>query len=325
MHTSHAPTRTLVSIQYLRGLAALAVVAEHTCRLPTELGRAGVDVFFVISGFIMMHVSGRERSPAVFLRARVLRLAPLYWLVTLVAVLVLGVTDRSHILMSIAFLPHVSPDGRAVPVVVQGWSLNMEMQFYVLFAVTLLLPAHRRLLALTAMIGGLAGFSVVACLIQGGSDLNFFPVALELPAGAWLCRAWQRDRLRRLPAVALLAAGSALLLAQAGWSQPTPWRCVLWGIPALAIVAGAVGLEENGRLPVVPGLRALGDASYSLYLTHLLLLTGLRPVLRPLPGLVAVPTGIAASVALGFAVHRLIERPLHRALRPARATAVGVA
>lgn len=311
------PSRTLLSIQYLRGLAAVAVVAHHTDRMPTGLGQAGVDVFFVISGFIMVHVSRREPSPMAFLRARVMRLAPLYWLVTLAAAALLGITDRAHILLSLAFWPHIGPDGVLGPVLLQGWSLNLEMQFYILFAATLLLPERRRLLALTGVIATLAGLSVVASFIKDDAAFNFVPIVLEFLAGAWLCRAWQRGWMQRLPAGLLLTAGLALLLVQVQWPTPIPWRCLQWGVPALLIVAGAVGLEASGRLPAVPGFRALGDASYSLYLTHILLLAGLHPILAPLPAVVAIPGGILACVALGLLVHRLVERPLGQALRPA--------
>ena len=312
------PPRTLLSIQYLRGLAAVAVVAYHTDRMSTGLGQAGVDVFFVISGFIMVHVSGREPLPLAFLRARIVRLVPLYWLVTLVAAAVTGVTDRAHILLSLAFWPHLSPDGLSSPVLMQGWSLNFEMQFYILFAATLLLPERRRLLALTGMIATFAGLTVAASSIRGDSAFNFFPIMLEFLGGAWLCWAWQRGWVQRLPAGLLLAAGLALLAVQAQWPTPVPWRCLQWGVPALMIVAGAVGLEASGHLPAVPGLRALGDASYSLYLTFYLLLDGLHPVLARLPAILAIPGAVLACVAFGCLVHRLVERRLGQALRPAR-------
>ncbi len=311
------PPRTLLAIQYLRGLAAVAVVAYHTGRMSTGLGQAGVDVFFVISGFIMVHVSGREPLPVEFLRARVMRLVPLYWLVTLAAA-VLGGADKAHTLVSLAFWPHLGPDGMWAPVLSQGWSLNLEMQFYILFAATLLLPGRRRLLALTGVIATLAGLTVVASFIKDDAAFNFFPIVLEFLAGAWLCRAWQRGWMRRLPAGLLLTAGLALLLVQVQWPTPVPWRCLQWGVPALLVVAGAVGLEASGRLPAVPGFRTLGDASYSLYLTHMLLLAGLHPILAPLPAVVAIPGGILACVALGLLVHRLVERPLGQALRPAQ-------
>ena len=310
------PPRTLLSIQYLRGLAALAVAAHHTGATQNQMDQVGVDVFFVISGFIMVHVSGREPSPMAFLRARVIRLVPLYWLVTLAAVAILGVTDLSQVLLSLAFWPPIAPAGVWSPLVPQGWSLNLEMQFYLLFAGMLLLPERRRLPALTAVIATLVGMTVASSLVKDDSAFNLYPVVLEFLGGAWLCRAWQRGWLRRLPAGLLLTAGLALLAMQTGWPMPVPWRCLRWGVPALLIVAGAVGLETSGRLPVVPGLRALGDASYSLYLTHLLLLVSLRPVLAPLPAIPAALGAILACVAFSLLVHRFIERPLGQALRP---------
>ena len=311
------PPRTLLSIQYLRGLAALAVAAHHTGATRIEMDQVGVDVFFVISGFVMVHVSGREPSPMEFLRARVMRLVPLYWLVTLATVAILGITDVTQVLLSLAFWPHIAPVGLWSPLVPQGWSLNLEMQFYLLFAGMLLLPERRRLLALTAVIATLAGVTVASSFVKGDSAFNLYPVVLEFLGGAWLCRAWQRGLLRRLPAGLLLTAGLVLLAMQAGWPTPVPWRCLQWGVPALLIVAGAVGLEANGRLPATPGLRMLGDASYSLYLTHVLLLAGLRPIAAQLPIIPAALGAILACIAFSLLVHRFIERPLGQALRPA--------
>ncbi len=312
------PPRTLLSIQYLRGLAAVAVVAQHTDRMSTGLGQTGVDVFFIISGFVMVHASGREPLPMEFLRARVMRLVPLYWLVTLATAAVLGVTDMTRILLSLAFWPHLAPIGLRLPVMLQGWSLNLEMQFYLLFAATLLLPERRRLLALTAIIATTAGMTVATSYVKDDAASNMYPIVLEFLGGTWLCRAWQRGWMRQMPVGLLLAAGLALLAMQARWPAPVPWRCLQWGVPALLVVAGAVGLEAGGRLPAVPGFRTLGDASYSLYLTHLFVLAGLHPMLAPLPAILAVPSAILGCTAVSLLVHRLVERPLGQALRPAR-------
>ena len=312
------PPHTLLSIQYLRGLAAVAVVVHHTGRIPTGLGQAGVDVFFVISGFIMVHVSGREPLPLAFLRARMVRLVPLYWLMTLTTATVTGVTDTRHTLLSLVFWPHVAANGAWLPLLAQGWSLNLEVQFYILFATTLLLPERHRLPALTATIATLAGLTVAVSCMGGDSEFNYFPIVLEFLGGAWLCQAWQRGWVRRLPAGLLLTAGLALLAMQAQWPMPVPWRCLQWGVPALLIVTGALAWEASGRLPAVQGLRALGDASYSLYLTHILLLFGLHRTLKPMPAILAVPGAILACAAIALLVHRLVERPLGQALRPAR-------
>ena len=131
------------SIQYIRGIAALVVVVWHTGWSRTVLGQSGVDLFFVVSGFVMMLVSGRESSPGRFSVARLARIAPLYWGVTLLFAL-LDHTPITKVMTSLLFWPN----GK-FPVVIQGWSLNLEMSYYLLFASTLIAPVRWRLPLLT--------------------------------------------------------------------------------------------------------------------------------------------------------------------------------
>lgn len=309
--------RTLRSIQYLRGLAALAVTAMHTGWTYSGIGAAGVDVFFVISGFIIVHVSRREAAPLAFLQARALRVVPLYWLVTLVALTVRQDADLPRLLTSLVFWPHAGFDGRDYPVIVQGWTLNYEVFFYLAFAASLLLPASRQLLALTAAFGGLilAGVALHPINVAAGVYTNL--ILLEFLAGAWLCRIWQRGWLPTgSAAMALAIIGALAFTAQVNIGPSDNWRCLTWGIPALLIVAGALGVEAGRLLPRVPGLLALGNASYALYLTHLLVEHPLQVVLRPLPLPLALPLMLGTCVAVALLVHRWVERPMARILRP---------
>lgn len=326
-----AQARTLLSVQYLRGLAALAVVALHTGWTRTTVGAAGVDLFFVISGFIIVLVGGQGMAPAAFLRARALRVVPLYWLLTLAlagAGLAMGqAADPARLLTSLAFWPRAGFDGRDDPVLIQGWTLNCEAFFYLAFAAVLLLPARLRLLALTGVFAALslAGLAVHPAGAAGAAYTS--PLLLEFLAGAWLCRAWQRKAVPQGDRAALLLAAGVLALAvQAGAEQvgaglSDRWQVVAWGLPALLILAGALGLEAGGTLPRVQGLRALGDASYALYLTHLMVLWAVLPVLHPWPVAVALPLALLACVAAALLVHHGVERPVGRLLAGRRAVA----
>ena len=147
----------LFNIQALRAVAAFLVVFVHIDRLAelagfragtTVFGNTGVDLFFVISGFIMVvTVTERPQSPAQFFRHRVARIVPLYWLVTLavftlalVAPVLLQSTraNPAELLKSLAFIPYRRFDGQMHPLVFVGWTLNYEMMFYALFAVGML-------------------------------------------------------------------------------------------------------------------------------------------------------------------------------------------
>ena len=152
-------TRPIESIHAMRGVAALAVAVSH---LPSfipiapgtghawdalAVGKAGVDVFFVISGFVMATATASLpsgwRTSLAFLWRRLARVAPLYWLVTLFLVS-LYLADRRFgaerpldvdlVLRSLLFVPVHGPDGGIRPIVGVGWSLDYEMYFYLCMA-----------------------------------------------------------------------------------------------------------------------------------------------------------------------------------------------
>jgi exopolysaccharide production protein ExoZ len=319
---------TLVSIQALRGLAALSVVAFHASQWIGDrfwIGAAGVDVFFVVSGFIIWRVASTgEARPGVFFWRRLTRVAPAYWLVTgLVAALAVAapallpqvsVTPR-HLALSLAFIPHFDPAHRLFPLLPPGWTLDYEALFYGLVALTLLAPARMRFAAIIATLMALAfaGF-IHPPLYEYGAN----PMLLEFAAGVWLARAGPP----KSPKAALaLAAGVAMLAAlQLGGWQSDLLRPLLWGVPAVLIVAGALALE-----PVVArwrsrALLALGDASYAIYLCHYPAVDVTARLFGVRPGWMFVPIAIAVSIVAGLIFHRFIERPLIGAVRglPAR-------
>lgn len=306
-------SQNLTSIQYLRGLAALGVVAMHTGWTRTGLGSSGVDMFFIISGFIMVHVSQRDVTPGAFLRARILRVVPLYWLVTLAAVAVRQDSDVPRFLTSLMFWPHMGFDGRDYPVVIQGWTLNFEVFFYVVFAVTLTLTPRRRIIGLTVLLASLCAIGAVSHPEYLAAATYTNSLLLEFLFGVWICQAWRKGWLPKGRAAwSLVVVGLIAMAAQFHTGPQGDWRAVVWGMPIAAIVAGALGVEASGNLPRIPGLRVLGDASYALYLTHLLVLDQVLPELRSLPTVLALPLALLPCVALAVLLHRVVERPLHR-------------
>jgi exopolysaccharide production protein ExoZ len=317
----------LVTIQYLRAFAALAVVAFHAAEragLHFATGAAGVDVFFVISGFIMSLVGARpDQTPLGFLQRRVERVAPLYWFVTLaVAGLALAapslfprmVVTASHVVQSMLFIPHVSPTGEPAPLIVPGWTLNYEAFFYILFALTLLAPPARRIWFLSAALGAL----VFAGLVFEGGSLVWRtytnPLLLEFLAGAWLGQAWKRGwTIGRAGGGALIVAG---LIGYAGVAvagiDVDPVRIFAWGLPAFLIVAGAASIEQSAPPAKWRPLSLLGDASYSIYLVHGLAISAaarLLPVLGLSSQAVILIGGFLAAAAVGVASYFILEKP----------------
>ena len=331
--TAHEPKKApgeVRSIQYLRGFAAFGVLVFHAAeRAGGEfgVGAAGVDVFFVISGFIMWMVTCRKPiSPGDYLWRRVQRIVPLYWAVTLVAVALavfvpgafptMQVTAEA-VIKSLLFIPYRDPQGLIAPLIVPGWTLNYEMFFYVLFAAGLMAPARLRPWLVS---GALA--ALVAIRPLGDTQNPLFatytdPILLEFAAGIWLGKLWSEGRLPGprvgWSLVALGLAGfAAVTLAGVDVSSA---RVLLWGIPSLLLVAGAVSVERHGPVPNLWPLRALGDASYSIYLIHGLAISAAARALS-MAGLespaVLFTAAIVVGVAAGLVAYHLVEKPAMR-------------
>jgi exopolysaccharide production protein ExoZ len=321
------------SIQYLRGFAAFGVLVFHAAERAGwsfGVGAAGVDVFFVISGFIMWVVTYRRPlSPTGFLVRRIQRIVPLYWGLTLVvaaaAVLVPAAfpamnPTASHVLKSLLFVPHRDAGGDIAPLIVPGWTLDYEMFFYLLFAAGLLAPARIRAFALTAALAGLVALRPLGDTQNALWSTYTNPLLLEFGAGVWLGRAWSQGRLPgRALAWTLIAAGLAGFTAVTlAGIDVEPVRVLVWGLPSLALVAGAVSLEQAGLLPRWWPLRELGDASYSVYLIHGLAVSAAWRLMQmaglatPVPVFLA---SIAAGVTAGLLAYQLFEKPLLKRFR----------
>jgi exopolysaccharide production protein ExoZ len=318
--------RRFFSIQYLRALAALGVVVFHTLEASPHrfvLGAAGVDLFFVISGFIMWTVSTRERQPAVFLWRRIWRVVPTYWIATLLVAAVAVVrphflwqTEPSggHLLLSLLFVPHFDTYGRLYPLLLQGWTLNYEMFFYAVFTVILFLPRQRQLVALIGAMAALAATGLALAPTSAVAHTYSDPLLLEFAAGAGLATLRERGWLANGPAGALLVLAGAVLLAASGGVdlQTDPMRWFYWGGPAAMIVAGAICVEEAGWVRNIPLLSLLGDASYSIYLFQVLALSLAARVLSGAPLWMSAPVSLAFACFVGVAAYRIVERPLGR-------------
>ncbi|WP_245474047.1 acyltransferase [Mesorhizobium sp. M2A.F.Ca.ET.042.01.1.1] len=318
------------SIQYLRGLAACAVVCFHVSEQfggPFDVGAAGVDVFFVISGFIMwVTTAGRPANPWRFMGRRITRIAPLYWIVTLLTAMGILMKPQffydhffsvANFVGSLFFLPVLQEDALH-PIVVQGWTLCYEMMFYLVFTLVLFLGERWRF---GVLVGALAAIVALHFVLPAGYARAFTdPVVIEFAAGVVVGRLWLQDA--RLPLGAALAiAGAGFLLLAAGqlFNADLP-RALLWGLPAALIVAGAV-FAERAR-PFKPDALPtfLGDASYSIYLWHIVvgvLATGV--VLRiAIPAALQPVTIIVATLALSAMLYLIVEKPLIALLHPQR-------
>lgn len=332
----------LQSVQILRAIAALAVVAFHFAQslaidfklIPLDsftMGSDGVDIFFVISGFIMAYTTAREdqRSPGDFAWKRLARIVPLYWVLTL-AVFAIGILAPSllnsggatweELGKSLAFIPYERVDGRVAPVLFLGWTLNYEMFFYAVFTVALLVAPRWRL---QVVVGVMAVMAAIGYAYPGDLGVlgRFYTngIILEFVWGCLLFVAWNRwpDRLRAMAPIWIL--GTALLLLQNFWNVPLP-REIEKGLPALMIVGGVLAMTVKDGA-VSRAFRAIGDASYSLYLGHpyaIGLCVKLSIALlgaTVLGALVAGTLTLAISIAAALLSFHLLEKPSNTLLR----------
>lgn len=318
----------LYGIQYLRGLAALAVVVFHAAERTGghfAIGAAGVDVFFVISGFIMWVITAeRPVSPLRFLAERARRIVPVYWIVT--GVMVVGALAGlfpnlrltvGYVLASLLFVPSRSPgDGQIWPVLVQGWTLNYEMFFYLVFALTLLLRPRPRLAALAAIFLSL---TVAGLVVHSRNPLWLTytnPIILEFLLGALLGKFWLEVRVPG-PSTGV----GLIVLALIGFTfvgvTYIGFGPLVLGPLAAALVTGTLALERRGVLGHVRPLAYIGDASYSIYLWHTLAVS----VAVKFAGWLALPflpsfaIAVLAGMAVGTIMHELLEAPIQAAFK----------
>jgi exopolysaccharide production protein ExoZ len=333
-----------MTIQALRAIAALLVVAYHAfdmwgARVSATApgvswtnGAAGVDIFFVISGFVMVASSRRiatlPRAWWTFIQHRIVRIVPLYWLLTTAKLLLVFLfadlalrsnLDFDYVARSYLFFPVVDGAGHFRPLLPVGWTLTYEFLFYLLFALALAL----RVDVLRVLVPGLGLLVVIALLRTEGWPawtILFNTIVVEFIFGVVLAKlTLQGRRLSAGVAACIVVAGFALILVIPEGSEHL--RAITWGVPALAIVAGAVSLEGRVAAALPRWLLALGDASYSIYLTHGFALPVLGLVViffhgSALPAeALTVLACLVVGAIVGWIVYVAVERPIMLAVK----------
>lgn len=296
-----ATTSVIKNLQVLRFFAAACVLFEHVqheSRTKAFIDNShyqvvdfffwpgGVDVFFVISGFIMYTIGsqqfGKPAASIDFMLRRIIRVVPNYWFFTtlmiIAASLFAGSVDKgsmsiSDIVQSYLFIPYKNAYDAYYPVLSLGWTLNYEMFFYVLFAIALMFDFRRGMIF---VISSLAIFGLVGMTgVVQAPVLKFWfdSIVLEFVFGIGLAWLFQQGWRLNVPVGLCLSIAGLLLIIIAKYYKLDTFALYcrsLWlGIPALMICAGLVMIEKPGTAnPVIRALVFGGNISFALYLSH---------------------------------------------------------
>lgn len=345
-------------IQALRVIAASLVVAGHQFGNVVEgwrnyahlvspnghlghvLGMIGVAVFFGISGFIMVTTQydtfGKRGQPVDFFWRRILRILPLYAIATgLQFINKYNYSDDYtflNLLKSLLFIPYVGDGNFYRPVLGQGWTLNIEMYFYLIFAISLLLPRlGGMVLCIAAIVATVAAQAFAPYL---GEVMAFYAdrILLFFVCGMLVAAFCKHVELKQ-PSLLLSAAATTALLGAAVWIYLVQQADIAFvaglGLVPLIVLVGAwyqpIQASRITRL-----FDQLGNGSYGAYLFHGFMLGAFKIFSSRiaegewlLTWLLVVVSVILGNV-LGVMINHFIERPISRRLNPKSAQALAV-
>lgn len=326
--------KTVVPIQALRAAAALSVALVHFSTVYWQtLGQsglgplypmaAGVDLFFVISGFVMVYSSeplfGKPGAPVTFVRNRLARIVPIYWLTTTIAICLMREHfDLRSLFGSYFFIPLGNGNGSVNPLYGVGWTLNFEMYFYSVFALCLF---FRRGIALALLVGALLSAVVFGrTLAPQSAPLLVWtdPIIVEFLFGALIAVLYRRAAMLPNSVRLVMFAAAIITIWQFHAAElPSHYRWAQWGIPAAMIVAACVlGTQRWTESRLGFAAKNLGDASYSLYLLHgVVLVLAATVAYRFHAALIFLLLGYFAVVVLSLLSYRYFERPLTDVLK----------
>jgi exopolysaccharide production protein ExoZ len=288
--------------------------------------QAGVDVFFVISGFIIANTAAEAgakhgRLGALqFALKRAGRIFPLYWLVLAAAVASsywitvfpgAPAGELDHVR-----LQHIFSLTTGNYFVAPAWWLCYELYFYAAVTVIVLLAPRYTMGILLLACGALAGMDLLTSL---NVPVYSAPLTLEFAFGVGIAYLVRRGFHPSLPiaalAVALCLFATGAYIAAGGHPIYGFDRLLTYGAGSALVIYAVVAAELNGAR--FPGwLQYLGAVSYALYISHHLLLTWLAKY-NParIPGLLQIAIWISLSLVLAIVLHEFVERPLLARLR----------
>lgn len=338
------------SIQFLRAVAVLFVLYFHGLTMVngqagyaqafTSTGAAGVDLFFVISGFVITLVASKPgMTPGVFLARRLMRIVPLYWFYTSLTVcLLLWMPelyahlrfDASTALCSYLFILSAKNTGSIGTILGTGWTLAYEMYFYVLYALALRIRPRQPLqwVAMLIVAGVVCGRFIAQPPAFALVAFNTLP--LEFLTGCLLARCHQRQYYLPVRGAVLSIVLGLSGIGYAGHAGLVAYehdvhRALYYGLPAALVLYGLLSLDRRAQLRLPRVFLLLGDASYSIYLCHPFTLACvgklwlLFALTTQMPASVLLLAGMLVSILTGVLSYYGLEKPVTTALNKAYA------
>jgi exopolysaccharide production protein ExoZ len=331
-------TPKLDGLQWGRAIACVAVVITHAIAHPLGaapgaihlLGLFGVTLFFIISGYIMVLTTGPGRfDPIDFMSRRLTRIVPIYYIATLTTAVLCffapnlfkgTIFDIPHLIKSLLFIPMYHPNGSGFifPFYRLGWTLNFEVFFYVIFALTFWLSLRRRLVFVTLVFGVLITLGQLNDYKPAPEHFYTQIDTLAFVVGVWLAAfrtSVTRFAQSRAGLITLLIAllSLALMIAFYGHLRARPITQVWLTLACIPIIAGLISIPDAWFAKAPKWIGFIGDASYSVYLFHMFAISLVTSLTRRfVPEFTYPMMAVSALVGLGFGLlaYIWVERPI---------------
>jgi peptidoglycan/LPS O-acetylase OafA/YrhL len=328
--------RQLDSIETLRGIAAILVLLHHTTRIfvkdyNTEFlhgffnpGYLGVDVFFVLSGFIIFYIHksdiGKPDKLKPFVLKRVIRVYPVYWIIALTLIpIYLAVpsfgephySDPVYLIKSLLLIPQ-----ELQPILGVAWSLTHEMFFYLVFALLIFIkPKYTFPVVVSWML-----ITFVMLFINPFEEFLFINFIfseynIEFLLGCSVAYIFSKRKISgSLPLTIGIISFFTFWVLNEYFSFEIS-RIIMGGLPAALMILGCANLDFTRKPNISPIFKYLGSASYSIYLTHPIFLAASVKIVGPLNlfnllGIFTIPVIALLAIVAGCIFHSIIEKPI---------------
>jgi len=339
--------KRIQNIQALRGIAVISVILAHLIIAEMKFGGSGkllsyiypfrffgVDMFFVISGFLMIAITrSKPEGPSRafrFLYGRVSRIYPLYWIFTAAVFAVFFIRpewvnsyqgNRVNVLSSFLLIPE-----ETLPMLIVAWTLIHEMYFYIMFFLFLLILKGRYFYL------WISAWSIAILVVNLSFDQSIpfiklisHPLSYEFIAGCLLAKVYFSKDLRFSTKFLVLVPAAVTVLALIGSYSyyfttgeveiPSWYRLFIFGIPAFLVVSSMIYAEKNGFL-LHRSLMFTGNFSYSIYLTHVLTISAIARIWSffasdgIIDNIIMIPVIFGLTLFAGYLSYRIFEKPL---------------